>query len=53
MLQKTSGGNMSELEFQRCLREIDNGKKESLRKIYDYYGHGSYWFPNKSQTTNH
>lgn len=33
---------MSELEFQRCLREIDSGKKESLKKIYDYYGHAVY-----------
>lgn len=33
---------MSELEFQRCLREISNGKKESLKTIYDYYGHAIY-----------
>lgn len=33
---------MSELEFQRCLREIKNGKKESLKIIYDYYGHVIY-----------
>ena len=33
---------MSELEFQRCLREISDGKKESLKIIYDYYGHAIY-----------
>ena len=33
---------MNELEFKRCLKEIDSGKKESLKKIYDYYGHAVY-----------
>ncbi len=33
---------MSELEFQRCLKEISNGKKEYLKIIYDYYGHTIY-----------
>ena len=33
---------MSELEFQRCLREIANGKKEYLKNVYDYYGHAVY-----------
>lgn len=33
---------MSELEFQRCLREIKKGKEESLKIIYDYYGHVIY-----------
>lgn len=42
MLQEINGGSMSELEFQRCLKEIDIGQKEALKKIYDYYGHAVY-----------
>lgn len=33
---------MSELEFQRCLKEIGNGNKDSLKIIYDNYGHVIY-----------
>lgn len=33
---------MSELEFQRYLKEIDSGNKDGLKKIYDYYGHAVY-----------
>lgn len=33
---------MSELEFQRCLKEIKNGKNNSLKVIYDNYGHVIY-----------
>ena len=33
---------MSELEFQRCLKEISNGKKDSLKIIYDNYGYVIY-----------
>lgn len=33
---------MSELDFQICLREIGNGKKESLKIIYEHYGHAIY-----------
>ena len=35
---------MSELEFQRCLKEISNGKKDSLKIIYDNYGHVIYFY---------
>ena len=33
---------MSELEFQTCLKEINNGNKNALKEIYDYYGHAIY-----------
>ena len=33
---------MSEFEFLRCLKEITNGKKEYLKKIYDCYGNVVY-----------
>lgn len=33
---------MSELEFIRYLKDIDKGKKDGLKKIYDYYGHSVY-----------
>lgn len=33
---------MSELEFQRYLKEIDRGNKNALKIIYDYYGHDVY-----------
>ncbi|MEG1870799.1 MAG: RNA polymerase sigma factor, partial [Peptostreptococcaceae bacterium] len=33
---------MSELEFQRCLKEINSGNKNDLKIIYDYYGHAVY-----------
>lgn len=33
---------MSELEFQRYIREIDDGNKNALKIIYEYYGHEVY-----------
>jgi len=33
---------MSELEFQRCLKEIDSGNKNALKVIYDHYGYAVY-----------
>lgn len=33
---------MSELEFEKCLKEIDSGNKNSLKKIYDNYAHSVY-----------
>lgn len=35
---------MSELEFKRYLKEIHKGKKEGLKKIYEYYGHAVYLY---------
>lgn len=33
---------MSELEFEKCLNEINSGNKNALKKIYDNYAHSIY-----------